>query len=63
MRIDEEAAKAITRRFLGQYHNVIDTKAVLEENTWRVTAQLSFTGSQKKTVQIDAASGKIMGYT
>lgn len=62
-KIDEQSAKEITRRFLSQYHNVVDTKAVLSDNEWQVTAYLGFTSTQTKTVRIDAVSGKIIGYT
>ena len=61
--IDEEKAKETTRIFLGQYHNVVDTKAVLEDQIWLVTAYLGFTSTQTRIVRIDAISGKILGYT
>lgn len=62
-RIDEEKAKEAARRFLGQYHNVVDTKAILEDQVWVVTTYLGFANTQTKTVRIDAISGKILGYT
>lgn len=62
-KIDEESAKEITRRFLSQYYNVVDTKAMLSDNEWQVTAHLGFTSTQTKIVRIDAVSGKILGYT
>ena len=63
LKIDEEKAKEATRRFLGQYYNVVDTKAVLEDHEWLVTAYLGFANTQTKIVRIDATSGKILGYT
>jgi len=61
--IDEEKAKELTRRFLGQHHTVVDTKAVLDNQIWQVTAYLGFSNTQTRVVQIDADSGKILGYT
>ena len=63
LRIDEEKAKEAARRFLGQYHNVVDTEATLENDVWLVTAYLGFASTQKRTVRVDASSGKILGYT
>ncbi|HJT09843.1 MAG TPA: PepSY domain-containing protein [Candidatus Nitrosotalea sp.] len=62
-KIDESKAKEAARRFLGQYYNVIDTEAVLEDNVWLVTTYLGSTSSQRRIVRIDADSGKILGYT
>lgn len=61
--INEEKAKDVARRFLGQYYNVVDTEAILEDKVWLVTAHLGFATTQKKTVKVDADSGKILGYT
>ncbi len=60
--IDTEKAKEIARRFLGQYHTVIDANAVLENNVWVVTTFLGFSNTQIKQVRIDADTGKILGY-
>lgn len=62
-KIDSSKAQELARRFLGQYHSVIDTKAVLENEAWIVTAYLGFSNTQTKIVRIDAESGKILGYT
>ncbi|MGI0088462.1 MAG: hypothetical protein ACREBI_10985 [Nitrosotalea sp.] len=59
-RIDEERAKEMVKRFLGQYHTVIDTKAVLDNGIWQVTAHLGFANTQTKVVRIDATSGMIL---
>ena len=58
--IDAERAKEITRRFLGQYHTVIDVEAILDNNVWIVTAYLGFSNTQTRQVRIEAYSGKIM---
>ena len=58
--IDSERAKEITRRFLGQYHTVIDAEAILDNNVWIVTAYLGFSNTQTRQVRIEAYSGKIM---
>jgi hypothetical protein len=63
LQIDAEKAKEITRRFLEQYHTVIDVKAVLVNNVWIVTTHLGFSNTQTRQVRIDAYSGKIMGYS
>jgi len=62
-KIDSSKAQELTRRFLGQYHTVIDTKAILEKDTWVVTAYLGFANTQTRQVRIDANSGQILGYT
>jgi hypothetical protein len=61
--INAERAKEITRRFLGQYHTVVDAEAILDNNVWTVTAYLGFSNTQTRQVRIDAYSGKIMGYS
>jgi len=61
LQIDAEKAKEIARRFLGQYHTVIDVKAVLDNNVWLVTTHIGFSNTQTKLVKIDAYSGKILG--
>ena len=63
LQIDAEKAKEITRRFLGQYHTVIDVKAVLDNNVWIVTTHIGFSNTQTKIVKIDVYSGKILGYS
>ena len=62
-KVDSSKAQELARRFLGQYHSVIDTKAVLEDGVWVVTAHLGFSNTQTKQVKIDADSGRILGYT
>ena len=62
-KVDSSKAQEIARRFLSQYHSVIDTKAVFEEGAWIVTAYLGFSNTQTKRVRIDADSGRILGYT
>ena len=63
-KIDSSKAQELARRFLGQYHSVIDTKAVLEDDgIWVVTAYLGFSNTQTKKVRIDADSGRILGYS
>ena len=61
--IDAEKAKELARRFLGQYHTVIDAKAVLENKVWVITTDLGFSNTQTKQVRIDAHSGRILGYS
>lgn len=62
-KIDSSKAQELARRFLSQYHSVIDTKAVLENGEWVVTAYLGFSNTQTKRVRIDMGSGRILGYT
>lgn len=62
-KIDSGTAQELARRCLAQYHSVIDTKAVLENEVWIVTATLGFSNTQTKQVKIDAYSGRILGYT
>ena len=62
-KVDSSRAQELARRFLGQYHSVIDTKAVLENGVWIVTAYLGFSNTQTKIVKIDVNSGRILGYT
>lgn len=62
-KIDSAKAQELARRFLSQYHSVIDTKAVLKDGAWVVTASLGFSNTQTKQVKIDANSGRILGYT
>lgn len=62
-KIDSSKAQELARRFLGQYHSVIDTKAILEDGVWVVTAYLGFSNTQTKRVRIDADSGRILGYS
>ncbi|CUR52244.1 protein of unknown function [Nitrosotalea devaniterrae] len=62
-KIDSSKAQELARRFLGQYHSVIDTKAVLENGVWVVTAYLGFSNTQTKIVKIDGNSGRILGYS
>jgi hypothetical protein len=61
--INAERAKEITRRFLGQYHTVIDVDAILDNNVWIVTAYLGFSNTQTRQVRVDPYSGRIMGYS
>ena len=61
--IDAEKAKEITRRFLEQYHTVVDVEAALVNNMWIVTTNLGFSNTQTRKVRIDAYSGKILGYS
>ena len=61
-KIDSSRAQELARRFLGQYHSVIDTKAVLENDVWIVTVYMGFSNTQTKIVKIDGNSGKILGY-
>ena len=62
-KVDSSKAQELARRFLGQYHSVIDTKAVLEDGVWVVTAYLGFSNTQTKRVRIDTDSGRILGYS
>ena len=62
-KVDSSKAEELARRFLAQYHSVIDTKAVLEDGVWIVTAHLGFSNTQTRQVKIDIDSGRILGYT
>ncbi len=62
-KIDSAKAQELTRRFLSQYHTVIDTKVILEKDVWVVTAYLGFSNTQTRKVRIDANSGQILGCT
>jgi hypothetical protein len=62
-KIDSSKAQELARRFLSQYHSVIDTKAVFEDGVWVVTAYLGFSNTQTRRVRIDVESGRILGYT
>ena len=61
--ISAERAIELARRFLEQYHTVIDAKAVLENGIWLITTHLGFSDTQARHVKIDAYTGKILGYT
>ena len=59
--IDERKAKAITRKFLEQYHSTITIESVsLENGIWRVLACVGLINKQIKEISINY-SGKIVG--
>lgn len=63
MTIDEYKAKEVAKKFLEQYHSVIVTKAILEHNEWSVSAKVGVSQRAIRKVRIDAATGRILGYS
>ena len=61
--IDADNAKVIATRFLEQYHVIHGLDAVLEDEIWLVTANVSlFNKNHVKKVRIDVTTGKILDY-
>ncbi|TLX95183.1 MAG: hypothetical protein E6K91_03670 [Thaumarchaeota archaeon] len=61
--IAADNAKTIATRFLEQYHVIHGLDAVLEDNIWIVTVQVSlFNNTHVKKVRIEANTGRILDY-
>ncbi|NHH97268.1 hypothetical protein DYY66_2366 [Candidatus Nitrosotalea sp. FS] len=61
--IDEFKAKEIARRFLEQYHSIIVSDVLLEDDVWTVSAKTGLMPKDVKKVMIDAETGRILGYS
>lgn len=62
-KINMYQAIEITKKFLEQHHNVSSAKAIFDKNKWFVTMCVGMSKSNTRQVQIDAVTGKILGYT
>lgn len=63
VKINRQQAIEITRKFLEQHHNVSSAKAVLKQDVWIVTMCIGMSQTDTRSVQIDASTGRILGYT
>ncbi len=63
VKINRQQAIEITRKFLEQHHNVSGAKAVLKQDRWVVTMCIGISKSNTRRVEIDANTGRILGYT
>jgi len=63
VKISRQQAIEITRKFLEQHHNVSSAKAILKQDRWIVTMRVGLSTSDTRSVQIDASTGRILGYT
>lgn len=61
--VDEFKAKEIARRFLEQYHSIIVSDVLLEDEVWTVSAKIGLMPKDVKKVMIDAETGRILGYS
>ena len=60
--IDEFKAKEIARKFLEQYHSIIVSDVLLEDEVWTVSAKTGLMPKDVKKVMIDVQTGRILGY-
>lgn len=63
MVIDEYKAKEIAKKFLGQYHSIIVTHAIFEQDAWSVSVRVGISPQAVRKVRIDAVTGRILGYS
>lgn len=63
IKINKQQAIEITRKFLEQHHNVSSARAVLKQDRWIVTMCVGMSKNDTRHVQIDASTGRILGYT
>lgn len=63
MTIDEFKAREIAKRFLEQYHSIIVSEVLLEDEVWTVTAKTGLMPKDIKKVMIDVETGRILGYS
>ena len=61
--IDEFKAREIAKRFLEQYHSIIVSDVLLEDEVWTVSAKTGLMPKDVKKVMIDAETGRILGYS
>ena len=61
--VDEFKAKEIARKFLEQYHSIIVSEVILEDEIWTVSAKTGLMPKDIKKVMIDAETGRILGYS
>ena len=61
--VDEFKAKEIARKFLEQYHSIIVSDVLLEDEVWTVSAKTGLMPKDVKKVMIDAETGRILGYS
>jgi len=62
VKINKQQAIEITRKFLEQHHNVSSAKAILKQDRWIVTMRVGLSTSDTRSVQIDASTGRILGF-
>jgi hypothetical protein len=63
VKISRQQAVEITRKFLEQHHNVSNAKTVWKQDRWVVTMCVGISKSDIRHVEIDAVTGRILGYT
>jgi len=61
--IDEFKAKEIAKKFLEQYHSIVVSDVLLEDEVWTVSAKTGLMPKDVKKVMIDAETGRILGYS
>lgn len=61
--VDEFKAREIARKFLEQYHSIIVSDVLLEDEVWTVSAKTGLMPKDVKKVMIDAKTGRILGYS
>ena len=64
IKIDNNKAIAIARKFLEQYHSsIIFKSADSDGNAWLVSMEVGLLDDDIITVAVDAKTGKILGYS
>jgi len=64
IKIDNNKAIAIARKFLEQYHSSIIFKSADNDgNAWLVSMEVGLLDDDIITVAVDAKTGKILGYS
>ena len=64
IRIDNNKAIAIARKFLEQYHSAIIFKSADNDgNVWLVSMEVGLLDDDIIIVAVDAKTGKILGYS
>lgn len=64
LKIDNNKAIAIARKFLEQYHSSIIFKSADNDgNAWLVSMEVGLLDDDIITVAVDAKTGKILGYS
>jgi len=64
IKIDNNNAIAIARKFLEQYHSSIIFKSADNDgNAWLVSMEVGLLDDDIITVAVDAKTGKILGYS
>lgn len=64
IKIDNNKAIAIARKFLEQYHSsIIFKSADSDGNVWMISMEVGLLDGDIITVAVDAKTGKILGYS